>query len=183
MYRRSFPKCTIEGSLEPASFGHMVLSGSVPKKCTDCKSLFEGSCVRALEIVEDYLQLDYGSCPVQGETSPVEKIAGEYNCIYFVPIKCNKCEFLTYDDIRGFICGYQKDIWKDFPRTLDWGAWSPKFTPMSIEGKVTSTDYVTDLVLKGNKAAAVKELQRIYPPLTLDAAMKCVGIFSEKISS
>lgn len=182
MYRYAFPICPVHGGTEPKPYGHLVLHGAVPEKCSTCRFLFEGSCIRAGSSVEDYQVLDHGPCPIKGDTSPVEMLGMQPARPLFVPRKCSSCEFLTSDPIRGFVCAYQKEKWGQFPRSLDWGNWEPKITPLGIEGKVIATVEVLSEIEQGHTGKAVIELKRLYPHLSTEAAMKCASIFSRKLN-
>jgi hypothetical protein len=126
MYRRAFPRCTVEGSLEPVPFSHLGLEGAIPAKCSTCSHLFEGECRRALEATQGNLALDHGPCPVAGTTQPVRVETPFYASKVFVPEKCRACRHLELDGVRGFLCTLDADRWGDFPRELDWGSWSPE---------------------------------------------------------
>src|SRR5262249_31730502 len=149
-------------------------------KCTSCRYLFEGSCSRAVDAIEDYQVLDHGPCPVPGETSPVELRGKSPERPLYVPRKCVSCEFLAEGAI-GYVCAYQKEKWGDFPRSLDWGSWEPELLPLGIEQKVIATVEVLADVKQGHVARAVTELQRLYPGLSLGAAIKCCATFAKRI--
>ncbi len=101
MHKYYFPSCKIDGPIEPAvPFNHMGITGSVPKKCSECKHLFEGGCTRYMKEVGHYLHLDHGPCGIHGPTDPVQ-----YKSEYFlskveIPRKCNSCLYLMIDKIR-----------------------------------------------------------------------------------
>lgn len=181
MYRYAFPKCFIQGSTDPVPYGHLVLHGAVPQKCRDCKYLFEGSCRRAADTVEDYQSLDHGPCPKHGEANPIELRGKNPERPLFVPKKCASCEFLSNDPIRGYVCLYQKEIWGGFPRSLDWASWEPELAPIGIQQKVIATVEVLSNVKLGLSAKAVLELKRLYPGLSTEAAIKCCAIFAKRI--
>ncbi|MFZ6760373.1 hypothetical protein ACO0K9_24480 [Undibacterium sp. Ji50W] len=182
MYRKSFPACTVKGSLAPVPYGHMVLHGAVPEKCTSCKHLFEGSCTRALDDVEDYQSLDYGPCTVNGPCTPVP-MPDTSNRILFVPEKCQACTNLTRDTIRGYICNENISTWRSFPRSLDWGEWHPIHLPMGIQQKIIATDEVLNEIAAKRKAQAVVLLKSLYVGLSTAAAIQCVDIFAERLNS
>ncbi|WP_459212176.1 hypothetical protein [Aquimarina rhabdastrellae] len=131
MYRKSLPKCVKKGSYEPVLYGHLCFTGAVPHKCSTCIHLFEGECTRALDKLDHLLRLDYESCHIAGSTEPIAiEVINEDSV--FVPKKCVNCEHITKSDIYGYFCSYEKDIWKDFPRDLDWGDWKPDYPLISI---------------------------------------------------
>ena len=122
MYRKSFPSCKVTGKVSPVPYAHMISRGAVPHKCNFCEFLFEGECTRNIKQVDGYSNLDHGPCGIEGPTEP-EIIAksGEYEV--FVPKKCSTCSYLKQDDLRGYVCSKDQEIWRDFPRNLDWGGW------------------------------------------------------------
>ena len=112
---RSFPRCEVRGAFDPVEFGHMVSVGAVPKKCSECRHLFEGECTRN---GPTYMALDHGPCPVTGPTTPTRVSAPREDLL---PAKCVECEHLAFDRLWGFHCIADRQIWRDFPRSLDWG--------------------------------------------------------------
>ena len=176
-----FPKCKIKGSYDPVPYGHLgVLTGCIPKKCSKCKFFFEGSCVRTSKQADDTpveLELDYGPCKVDGDTSPglifyelhvlaklqvptiselhVPKMVG-----VCVPKKCISCIFLSFHHCLP-CCNFEREKWGDFPRALDWGNWSPDIPNVDLEsGKIVSIDLI-DAVRKGKKVKAIKIFRKI----------------------
>lgn len=89
MIEHCFPKCKVKGSYEPVHFRHMGSKGAIPKKCNDCKYNLEAGCTRSIEKVKKYLQLDYGPCPIDGETKPVESEFIISDRLAQIPSKCN----------------------------------------------------------------------------------------------
>lgn len=172
MYRKSFPKCEIEGDMTPSPFGHGFMKGCVPKKCTSCKHLFEGECLRDLELTDGYLRLDYSDCPVKGETNPVAfKADGEVKT--FIPSKCNGCSNLN---TKRLTCKFEKELWGDFERDLDWGTWQPDYPLVGLrrvemegktrldEGPAVINKLLIQLIQNGNTVKAIKlyrELNKI----------------------
>lgn len=52
MHHIYFPVCPVDGPIEPpVRFNLMGLKGAVPKKCSECKHLFEGECTRYIKDV------------------------------------------------------------------------------------------------------------------------------------
>lgn len=78
-----------------------------------------------MEQVRGYLALDHGPCPERGPTNPVIVETEHYTSKVFVPAKCEHCRFLELEKARGFVCNFERAKWGAFPRTLDWGTWSP----------------------------------------------------------
>ncbi|TCI92700.1 hypothetical protein [Tenacibaculum sp. M341] len=131
MFRRSFPKCEVKGSYTPVKYGHMFSEGAIPQKCSTCSNLFEGECLRGLDKIERLLRLDYNHCGVNGSSEPTEIEKLNDNSIY-VPKKCVECKFLKKSTIRQYFCNKEHEIWKDFPRDLDWGNWHPDYPLVGI---------------------------------------------------
>ncbi|MGA4634656.1 hypothetical protein ACPA5B_12345 [Pseudomonas solani] len=139
--------------------------------------------MRNFNTVGMYQTLDHGACPIPGSTEPVERFDERSRQPLFVPSKCTDCEYLKNDEIRGYICLYQQELWGSFPRSLDWGDWRPEFDPIGIEGKVVTTVELRALIADGHTARAVVELKRLYPGLSTHAALSCVSIFKERIAA
>lgn len=135
MYLRSFPRCTISGSVDPVPFKHMGQEGAVPKKCSECQCLFEGECLRAADQGKGFLALDHGPCPVKGETTPVLFDNRYFQSKVAAPAKCGSCSFLSISVHEGFTCTFEQEKWGAFPRELDWGDWSPELPDESARAK------------------------------------------------
>lgn len=164
MYRKSFPKCEIEGEMTPSPFGHGFMEGCVPKKCTTCKHLFEGECLRDIEFTDSYLRLDYSGCPVVGETNPIAfNTDGEAQT--FIPSKCTRCSYLN---TKQFTCKFEKELWGDFERDLDWGNWRPDYPLVGLrrvemegktrldKGPAIINKSLIQLLQSGSTAQAIK---------------------------
>jgi hypothetical protein len=177
MYRHAFPACEVVGSYQPVPFSHLGLTSLIPGKCSNCEYLFEGCCTRSIEYLEDYSFLDYGPCPIEGDCTPKPFRTGKEQILFFIPAKCVDCNYLTH----GGVCHWQKEIWDDFSRSLDWGSWRPKWRPLGIKQKVFSTDQLLDLIAAGKTGAAVKLLRDMYPSLDLATAIAHVKEFAAKL--
>jgi hypothetical protein len=127
VHRQAFPACPVQGPIDPpVPFAHLGGRGAVPNKCGHCGSLFEGGCARANASLERWLDLDHGPCGVPGPTDPVLYEDVFVTAKVEVPRKCTTCIYLEFDRIRGFTCRKDREIWGDFPRSLDWGSWKPE---------------------------------------------------------
>lgn len=180
MFRKAFPRCTVEGSYEPVPYQHFS-KGAVPSKCRSCRHLFEGECNRAGE--EGYKRLDHGPCPYPGPTNPVAFEDYYFISSLFIPAKCQQCPHLQIDRVRGLTCGYQKEKWGHFPRNLDWGEWSPENDELLSRlnylvlknGRSISLEFV-DAVKRGKEVEAIKIHQKLFPATTIKEAREA---FSE----
>lgn len=180
MHQDYFPPCPVEGLIDPpVPFGHLGLHGAVPQKCAHCKYLFEGSCARYFEEVEHFLHLDHGSCGINGPTDPVlyenEYISSKVE----IPRKCARCVFLHIDNIHGFYCHKDKDIWGDFPRGLDWGAWEPDHIYLQLPLPKVTTKALSRFAYENDIVAFIKEHRRINPGLSLQEAKADFAHFCE----
>ena len=170
MYRRSFPKCTITGSVDPVPFNHLGLQGAVPRKCAECKLMFEAECRRAADQVKGYLALDHGPCPVKGETKPICYENQFVKSKVFIPSKCRTCRHLEFSIYRGFICKYEIEKWGKFPRTLDWGVWAPEHPNLGLSTGRSVPLELLQAVQMGNEAAGVKAFRKAFPDSTIREA-------------
>jgi len=170
MYKRSFPKCTIAGPVDPVPFSHLGLQGAVPRKCSGCKFMFEAECLRAAEQVKGYLALDHGPCPIKGETKPVLFETEFIKSKVFVPSKCTSCRHLGFSPFSGFTCQYEIEKWGNFPRTLDWGAWSPEHPSLGLSSGRSVPLELLQAVQANNEAAGVKAFREAFPDSTIREA-------------
>jgi hypothetical protein len=120
MYQWDFPPCPVDGPIEPpAQFGHLGSRGAVPRKCSECRHLFEGAYTWYSEDIGHYLHLDHGPWGIDGPTDPViyedEFVVSNAE----IPRKCKKCVFLNVDRILGFHCKKDVSKWGDFHRGLE----------------------------------------------------------------
>jgi hypothetical protein len=174
MHNKYFPVCTVNGDIEPTvPYKHMGIGGNIPNKCSKCSRLFEGECLRGIDSVGRYLNLDYGPCHINGPTDPVVYDNEFLSSKVTVPRKCTKCVFLNYKPIYGFICESDKDKWGGWHRGLDWGNWKPDSIYIELPyPKVTSRE-LHRAALDGNEIEFLKEYRRINPGSTfMDAKEK-----------
>ena len=146
------------------------LNGAVPRKCRSCENLFEGSCLRAMEQVQGYLSLDHGPCPVQGPTNPVLVETAYYQSKVYVPSKCERCVHLELNSVRGFVCNLDREHWGAFPRTLDWGSWSPEHPNLGLQSGRSVTQEVLMAVANRNEVQAIKAFRSSHPDATIREA-------------
>ncbi|QQP94411.1 hypothetical protein [Lysobacter enzymogenes] len=140
MWWKAFPRCTVQGPVEPVPYAHFATQGAVPQKCLRCGFMLEGECTRAIDQVAGYLALDHGPCPVPGSGAPVRILATATQAGGYVPGKCLGCEHL---DATKAVCNYQRSRWGDWSRTFDWGDWEPDVPNLGvIEGRYVSPDLV-----------------------------------------
>jgi len=181
VYHEVFPRCDVVGSLEPEPYGHLGLEGSVPRKCSSCTHIFEGSCLRAIKQLHKYLSLDHGPCPVCGPTNPVLVETATYKSKVFVPAKCERCRFLDLDSTSGFVCDLERKKWGAFPRTLDWGAWSPDHPIVGLKSGRSVTREVIEAVKNRKEAEAVKAFRLSHPGSTFLEARKAYAELIEQV--
>jgi len=132
MYNKSFPKCKINGSLNPINYNYFF-SGKIPEKCSTCKFFYHGGCLRNFNETEEYLHLDYGPCPISGDTEP-KLIDNQYiSSKVYIPKKCLDCPDLSYSYLKNLYCNNESDTWGFFNRNFDWGRWKPNLTEKEIE--------------------------------------------------
>jgi hypothetical protein len=170
MYRNVFPRCTVIGSVDPVPFGHFGFTGAIPSKCNTCIHLLEGDCTRAIEQVRKYLSLDHGPCPVKGPTDPVLVENEDYKSKVYIPSKCQSCTYLKLDGVRDFVCNFEHELWGAFPRTLDWGCWSPEHPNLGLESQRSLTLEVIEAVVARNEASAIKAFRSSHPDATFKEA-------------
>ena len=171
MYKKYFPECPVEGPIEPAvEFGHLGLNGAVPKKCAECKNLFEGECTRYIEEVGHYLHLDHGFCGIAGPTDPVFYDDGTITSKVEIPRKCSDCVFLKVEKIKGFYCSKDEEIWGYFSRGLDWGNWKPNSIYISLPLPKFTTKKLILCAENNDLIEFIKEFRRINPGLSISEA-------------
>lgn len=156
MFRQAFPRCEVPGPVDPVPYSHFCSNGCIPRKCSTCKSQFEGGCGRGVEQTAGWLALDHGPCAVPGPSDPV-LIENRYiSSKVSVPRKCSHCRHLDYDGIRGFVCGWQQEMWGDFPRTLDWGDWTPETPNVGLDSDATCSPVFIRLCIAAQMADAIR---------------------------
>jgi len=145
---------------------HLGVSGAVPNKCGQCPNLFEGGCTRYMAEVGHYLHLDYGYCGIPGPTDPViyedQFIVSKVE----IPRKCSHCNFLRFDQVRGFICRKDADKWGDFERGLDWGSWEPDSIYLELPLPKVSTKDLAMHAKQGDLIKFIKEYRRVNPGIS-----------------
>lgn len=175
MYQKQFPSCKIKGNTEPQEFGHMHAKGMIPKKCSECDLMFEGECIRNSEITGEYARLDYGKCKVEGKTNPVRIEIDKNGYETFVPSKCKQCVYLKKDEISEYICSLDKNIWGDFPRSLDWGDWEPDFPIVGLGADFKLTKNLIIQIKNKKTAEAIKEIKSLNSGINLKKALESVS--------
>jgi hypothetical protein len=153
----------------------------IPKKCIECDLMFEGECRRNSDITGEYARLDYGKCKIEGITEPVSIEIDSSGYETFVPEKCEQCDHLKMDKYRGYICSFEKDIWGDFPRSLDWGSWQPNFPIIGLGANLKLTKYLIILIKNKKTAEAVKEIKRLNEGIGFKKAVESVSLLKNKI--
>lgn len=181
MYKFYFPKCPVEGSIDPpVEFGHMCLEGHIPNKCSTCEHLFEGECLRYIDLLGRYLHLDYGPCGVVGETDPVEIETPSSQSKLRVPKKCAQCQHLIHDSIYGFTCQHEAEKWGHFHRGFDWGDWKPDEVSTELWGK-TTTDEMCQCVSNNNLIGFVREYRQVNHGSSIKEAKEDFALMREKL--
>lgn len=171
MHSQYFPACPVDGPIEPpVPFGHMFSRGAVPQKCSQCQFLFEGECIRYANDVGHYLHLDHGFCGIAGLTDPVLYRDKFIESKVEVPRKCVSCSFLSYDQIRGFVCSKDEEKWGDFPRGLDWGNWQPDIVYLELPFPKLTTKELSKHAKNDDLIEFLKEHRRINPGLSIQEA-------------
>ena len=171
MHRYYFPICPVDGPIEPpVPFEHMGTSGAVPQKCSQCDKLFEGECIRYIESVGHYLNLDHCPCGIDGSTDPVT-----YDDLYItskvqVPRKYARCGYLRIDNIRGFCCTKESGKWGNIPRGLDWGAWEPDVVYLELPLPKVTTRQLSKHAFADDLLSFIKEHRRTNPGLSIAEA-------------
>lgn len=181
MYRKVFPRCEVEGSLEPVAFSHGGLDKRIPRKCDECDNLFEGECVRAIDQVENYLSLDYGPCRKPGLCNPVLVEDRFIKCKVYVPEKCSDCDFLRYHQISGFRCHEDDQIWGRYGKTLDWGHWSPNLPNIGLESRKEVSMELLQAVKDEQEVAAIRIYRELHPGTTIREARDAYQELKEKL--
>lgn len=181
MYRKAFPKCEVEGPLDPVEWGHMGSTKSIPRKCFECDKQFEGECIRAVEQVQGYLSLDYGPCKQYGNCEPKLVEDQFIKSKVYVPAKCVRCSHLEYHSIFGFACHEDEEIWGPYGKTLDWGHWSPELPNIGLEsGKLVSTELL-DAVKRNEKVEAIKIFRTLNPGTNIKEGGEAYSELSSKL--
>lgn len=171
MHRFYFPACPVDGPVEPpVAYGHLGSRGAVPQKCSTCAMLFEGSCVRYAAEVGRYMHLDHGPCGVPGPTDPVVYEDPSVVAKVEIPRKCQTCVHLEVDRIHGFFCAKDREVWGDFHRGLDWGAWAPDEVYLELPSPKLTTRELSRCAWRDDLVGFVREYRRINPGISLAEA-------------
>jgi len=182
MFRQVLPRCTVTGPVDPVPYSHLI-NGAIPRKCGACKNLFEGGCRRAFEQVEHYLALDHGACPVKGPTNPVQVETEFFVSKVQVPEKCSTCRHLKLDPPWGFVCNFEHERWGDFPRTLDWGAWSPEHPNLGLKSGRSITPEMLNAVAIRQEALAIKVFRATHTDATFHEAREAYAELLAKLEA
>lgn len=148
----------------------MAITGAVPRKCGDCRFLFEGECTRATDQVQGYLALDHGPCPIPGNPTPTLVVTDPPFGTVSIPTKCRTCAHLQTDPIRGFTCGYERERWGAYPRTLDWGDWSPELPNVGLASGRPVSPAVLRAAAAGHEVQAINAFRADFPEATIAEA-------------
>jgi len=197
MYRKSFPKCKVEGDTTPLFEGLKTdLWYAVPKKCSTCEYLMEGSCTRNIEQMAGYLHLDAGSCGINGNTKPIAIDEIPKGNPIFVPEKCVNCEFMSRTDYNEYACKKDADLWGSHYRTFDWGDWQPDYPVVGIRRLANLVeDYLGDkseavitreiiLLIQNKKhTAAMKLYKDLNKCETIREALDAIELIREKLKT
>jgi len=177
MYRQAFPRCPVVGPVRPgARFRHGGYEGSVPAKCVDCEHLFEGDCTRGSAFVGTYLVLDHGPCFREGATNPVPQHSSRGSEDLSVPLKCLDCLYLRTDRILGSTCGSESETWGGFPRSLDWGTWSPKRPYAILPSPLKTNTIMVESALEDDRSAFIAAHRKANPGR---AVADCIADYRE----
>lgn len=168
MYHHAFPRCTVIGSVKPVPFKGLI-NASIPEKCNSCANMFEGGCVRAVDPIQHYMALDHGPCHVTGPTHPILSESDFFKGKVTIPAKCNTCQYLHIDRVRGFFCNFEREIWGDLPRSLDWGNMETESAIPVPKSKSAVLIEMMQAVYIG-ETQAIKIFRQAYPNATLNEA-------------
>jgi hypothetical protein len=134
-------------------------------------------------IGERWMHLNHGPCGVHGPTDPAYFEDDFVTAKVSVPRKCLRCRFLKHDSIYGFHCTKDADIWGDFHRSLDWGAWSPNRIYFELPFPKITTRALSEFAYQDDLIGFIKEYRRVNPDLSLEEAKKDFQFFREKIDT
>lgn len=154
---------------------------AVPKKCYECKNLFEGGCTRFFEEVKEYLRLDYDFCGVDGSTNPIMYEDKFVKSKVYIPKKCRTCKHLNIDGNWGFSCNKDSKIWGAFPRGLDWGTWEPDSVYIELKFPKKTTKTLISLVKKNKLVNFIKEYRKINKNYSIEEAKKDYNFIASKL--
>ena len=182
MYKKYFPSCKVESPIEPPmKYMHLGSEGAIPKKCSECKYLFEGECSRNIENGTGYLHLDYGHCKVNGPTDPVIYESAFVQSKVKIPRKCKDCGYLKFDKTRGFICTEEEYKWGNLSRGLDWGTWEPDTVYLQLPLPKWTTRKLTNYVKADNLINFIKEYREVNSNYSIEEAKKDFAYLKEQL--
>jgi hypothetical protein len=148
--------------MDPIPFGHGGFVGAVPRKCSECSNLFEGSCLREMKSRGRYKELDYGACGIAGDTSPVALERSDASRALEVPRKCSTCQYLRGHEVHEVVCTKDVALWGQFSRTLDWGVRAPGVLIPPVADLQITLRFVR-LVAECDDTAALREFRTANP--------------------
>ena len=181
MHRYYFPRCHVDGPIEPPVEFNYGYQGAIPKKCSGCEHQFEGECLRGGEQVGRYLKLDYGPCGLPGETDPVLYENEFIQSKKTIPRKCGQCVYLKYGEIRGFYCGKDSEKWGDRGRGLDWGNWQPDVVYFDLPLPKVTTHKMCEAVSSDALIDFVAEYRRVNPGRSIEEAKNDFALMRAKL--
>lgn len=180
MHQNYFPKCEVDGPLEPRVPYSYGWTGFIPKKCDGCSYFFEGGCRRATSETNRYHVLDYGPCEINGPTDPVEYEDAFVTAKVEVPRKCANCSFLRHDRIHGFICKNDGDKWGDH-RGLDWGNWEPDSVYFDLPFPKVTTKKMNECVKSNDLVGFISEYRDVNPNKSIKEARGDFQLMQDKL--
>jgi hypothetical protein len=148
----------------------MGQEGAIPKKCSGCKFMLEGECLRGADQVKGFLALDHGPCPVKGETKPILYENKYVQSKVFIPAKCGSCRHLSFSVYSGFTCTFEQEKWGAYQRELDWGAWSPEHPNLGLSSGRSVSLELLQAVHEKDEVAAIKAFRTSFPEATIREA-------------
>ena len=182
MYQRAFPKCPVQGSLEPVPCQRGNFTGSIPQKCSACQYFHGGLCARGVQLTDEMLHLDHGPCSRPGNTDP-ETInlpnVWPYEQIQ-VPWKCALCPKMMADGAGGVICTDDLETWGAFPREVDWGKFQPDHPVVGVKGYKIDRDTVL-LEARGDRNRAVRAFKAANPKVSMKEAQQVMATVRNKL--
>ncbi len=87
-----------------------------------------------------------------------------------MPAKCERCAKLELNRIHGFVCNLDRERWGAFPRTLDWGSWSPEHPNLGLKTGRSVSHEVISAVANGSEVQAIKAFRSSHPDATFREA-------------
>ncbi len=131
--------------------------------------------------MQGYLALDHGPCPIPGNPTPTLVVTDPPFGTVSIPTKCRTCAHLQTDPIRGFTCGYERERWGAYPRTLDWGDWSPELPNVGLaSGRPVSTALL-HAVAAGHEVQAIRAFRADFPESTIAEARQAFAELAKRL--